>query len=113
MSEESNVVKITEHTYCSTDVSKSIYCFFIDDQLLYHCFDSELAQEYLKDIVRDLEEKFKKKNPNYRVFVEKINAWKYVVQRARDGIILTGKPRATHTVEIKMSQQLLKPISTR
>lgn len=110
MAEESNIKKVTNNTYCSTEQEKTMYCFFVDEELLYHCFDGQLAHEYLKDIVEDLETKFKKANPNHRVMVEKRNEWKYVIQRARDGIFLRGKPTPTHVVEIKTSQQLLKPI---
>lgn len=110
MSEDTTIIKITDKTYCNTE--DSIYCFFIDDELLYHCFDSDLAHEYLEDIIKDLETKYKKSHPDHRVFVEKKNDWKYIVQRVRDGILLGGKPRETHVVEIKRSQKLLKPISS-
>lgn len=113
MSSGDTVVKITEKTYCSTADEDSIFAFFIDGQLQYHCFSAELAKEFLEDLVRDLEVKFKKLNPEYRVFIEKQNDWTYFIQRARDGIMFRGKPKQTHIVEIKRSQKLLKPIPTK
>jgi hypothetical protein len=110
---DDTVRKITENTFCSTTDEDTIYCFFVDGELLYHCFSKELAHQYLEDIVGDLETKFKKTHPEYRVFIEKKNEWKYFVQRARDGVFLNGKPKQTHVVEIKRSQKLLKPAGTR
>jgi hypothetical protein len=104
----STAVKITEKTYCSTSTEESIFCFFIDNQLLYHCSSEEMAKIFLEDLVKDLEAKFKKNHTDHRVFIEKKNDWKFVVQRVRDGFLLSGKPRETHTVEIRRSQQLLK-----
>jgi len=99
-------IKITPKTYYSP--SDSAYGFFIDGEFLYHYFDEEAAKELLIDITNDLEKKFKKNNPNHRVFIEKKNDWKYAVMKARDGYILDGKPRQVHVVEIKRSQKLLK-----
>ena len=113
MTDETTIVKITDSTYCSTEPAKTIFCFFIDGVLLYHCHDQNLASIYLKDIVDSYETKFKKAHPNYRVMVEKQNDWKYVIQRARDGVLFRGKPTATHIIEIKMSHQLLKPVPTK
>lgn len=103
-------VKITDKTFCSTSSDDSIYGFFIDGEFLYFCISPELATEFLVDIVNSYEAKFKKANPDYRVFVEKANDWKYTIQRARDGIFTNGKPRQTHIFEIKRAQKLLKPI---
>src|SRR6056297_2500707 len=99
-------IKITPKTYYSP--ADSSYVFFVDGECLYHCFDEALAKEHLIDITNDLERKFKKNNPQHRTFQEKINEWKYHVMKARDGIVLEGKPRVVHVVEIKRSQKLLK-----
>lgn len=111
MSDDTTIVKITDKTYFSTTQEDSVYSFFIDGELMYHCFSPELAHEFLEDIVKDLETKYKKSHHEHRVFVEKKNDWMYIVQRVRDGVILSGKPKQTHIVEIKRSQKLLKPIS--
>ena len=99
-------IKITTKTYYSPQ--DSAYGFFVDGEYLYHCFDETLAGEFLIDITNDLERKFKKANPNHRVFQEKINDWTYHVMKCRDGIVLEGKPRCVHVIEIKRSQKLLK-----
>ena len=101
-------IKITPQTYYSPQ--DSAYGFFVDGEFLYHSFDESLAKEFLEDIIKDLERKFKKENPLHRTFIEKINDWKYVVNKARDGYLLQGKPRQVHVVEIKRSQKLLKCI---
>lgn len=110
---DDTVTKVTDKTYCSTKDEDSIFSFFVDGALLYHCFSADLAHEYLEDLVRDLEVKFKKAHPEYRVFIEKQNEWTYIIQRARDGVVFRGKPKQTHIVEIKRSQKLLKPVGTK
>lgn len=106
-----NVKKITSKVYCSSDNSDSCYCFFIDGKLLYHCFDQTMALYFINELVLDLQEKFKKTHPEHRVLIEKVNEWKYVIQRVRDGLLLSGKPRETHIVEIQQSAKLLKPVT--
>ena len=106
--ENDNSVRITDKTYCN--INEAVYGFFIDNEYLYHCFTEDLAKEFLEDIVKDLESKYKKANPHHRVFVEKINEWKFHIQRSRDGFLLSGKPRLTHVIEIRQSQKLVKCI---
>lgn len=106
--DETTIVKVTNETHCSTAEEDTVYSFFIDDVLLYHCFTPELAHEYLEDITKHYETEYKRLNPTCRVFVEKQNDWKYVIQRSRDGMIMRGKPKQTHVVEIRRSQKLLK-----
>jgi hypothetical protein len=101
-------IKITPKTYYSP--SDSAYGFFVDGEFLYYSFDEDLAKEFLEDIIKDLERKFKKENPLHRTFIERPNAWTAILQKARDGIILQGKPRCVHTVELKRAQKLLKCI---
>jgi len=67
-----------------------------------------LALFFINEIVLDLQDKYRKSHPDHRIFIEKINDWKYVIQRVRDGILLSGKPRQTHIVEIQQSAQLFK-----
>ena len=106
-----SVKKVTPSTvFCSTDKDDSCYCFFVDGQILYHCFDPKLALYFINEIVLDLQTQFKKTHPEHRVFIEKVNEWKYIIQRVRDGSILNGKPRQTHTVEIRQTSKLLKPV---
>lgn len=99
-------IKITPMTYYSP--ADSAFVFFVDGECLYHCFDETLAKQHLIDITNDLERKFKKSHPQHRAFQEKINEWTYHVMKARDGVVLEGKPRVVHVVEIKRSQKLLK-----
>lgn len=101
-------IKITPKTYYSPQ--DGVYGFFVDGELLYYSFDETLAKEFLEDITKELERKFKKNNPLHRTFIEKINDWKFVVNKSRDGILLQGKPRQIHVVEIKRAQKLLKCI---
>lgn len=109
---EENLVKITNRVSCSTARENCCYCFFIDGKLLYHCFDEKQALYFINEIVLDLQDKFKKSHPDHRVFIEKVNEWKYIIQRVRDGPIFSGKPRETHVVEIQQSSQLFKHEST-
>ena len=91
--------------YCNT--GDTCYCFFVDGKLLYHSLDKKQILFFINEIVLDLQEQFRKKHPEHRVFIEKINEWKYVIQRVRDGNLLYGTPRQTHIVEIQETSRLV------
>ena len=101
-------VKITTNTYYSPQDPS--YILFVDNEPLYHSFDEEQSKEYLEDIIKDLERRFKKEHDNYRTFIERPNAWTAILQKARDGILLQGKPRQVHIIQIKQTHKLLKCI---
>lgn len=103
--------QIASKTFVSTKIEEAVYGIFIDGDLQYYCHDKNLATEFLIDIVNEYDRKFKQAHPEYRTFIEKKNEWKYIVQRVRDGMFLSGKPKQTHVIEIKNAMKLLKPLS--
>jgi hypothetical protein len=99
-------VKITNTTYYSP--ADTTFGFFIDGEFLYFCNSEILAKEFLIDLTKNLETKFKKSHPDHRVVTEQPNSWKMILSKVRDGRLLAGKPTVIHVIEIKSCHKLLK-----
>lgn len=87
---------------------EACYILLVDGELVYHSFTEEGAIFHMKDLIENLDKKFRKQRPDCRTLIEEKNKFTTILQKVRDGMLLPGRPTQIHKIEIKRTTRILK-----